>query len=460
MLQIKKQLPYILFFVFATIFILVVLKGLTIAQPGDENVYYYMAKLINEGKIPYKDFFFAHPPLHIYLLALIYKIFGFNIIALKSIPLFANLITAFFIFKIAKEKFGNAEAIISSALFFFSYGIMFNSAFSFGISVATMFLIIGIYLLWIKKDYFLSGIFFGIAGITRLLSLVPVLVILVIVLFSDKKKFLRLSSGFLIVFLLVNGVFVLFLGDNYTTPVYTYHLLKSFGEGENFKEYFGIIKLNWILFAAAALAVFTGKKKFIGTFSIIVIVYLVFLLTLKRIFGFYFVVVFPFLALIAGYAIVKVFERLNVQRKWKILISVVLLLVFAWNLTPDILFLEKVGFVGFERGGDLRDFIITNSNENTLLFGDDSVVPLLALMTNKKIAFDVVDTNDQVFSTEVIDINKILNNLKGNDVLFIVRDRHGISQFSDVRSFLNNDCDLLSRFHDEIEGSYLVYSCV
>ncbi|MBI2652187.1 glycosyltransferase family 39 protein [Candidatus Woesearchaeota archaeon] len=459
MLDNRNKIAYGLLFIFVAGFILIILKGLTISQPGDENVYYYMGKLINEGKIPYKDFFFAHPPLHLYLIALIYTLFGFNIVILKSIPLISVLIAAFFIFKMAKEKFGNAEAIVSSLLFLFSYSVMFNSAFSFGIDVATMFLVVGVYFLCNKDNYILSGAFFGLAGITRLLSLVPILVIFIIVLFSNKKNFLKLSSGFFIIFLPVNGIFTLLFGDNYVTPVYKFHLLKSFVSGENFREYSDIIKLNWVLFSSAILFTFVKDKKPIRMFVITSIIYLMLLMALKKIFGFYFVIVFPFLAIIGGYSIVRIFRAFNLSKKWCIFIIMMLSSVFVWNLASDIMFLEKIGFAGFERGKDLIDFINSVSNKETMLFGDDSAVPLIALMTNKKIALDFVDTNSQVFISGVRNLDKVLNDLKGKDILFIIRSTQGISYFNGVKDFLNKNCEFLSQFHDKIEGSYLVYRC-
>lgn len=458
-IQNKNKLTYSLFFLFVVVFILIVIKGLITYQPGDENVYYYMGRLISEGKIPYKDFFFAHPPLHIYLISSIYKIFGFNIIILKSIPLISTLISSLFVFKIAKERFGDAEAITSSLLFLFSYTIMFNSVFSFGIDIATMFLVIGVYYLWTKNYYVLSGIFFGLAGITRLLSLIPISVILAVSLLSNKKNFLKLSSVFLMIFLLVNGIFALFFRDAYLAPVYKFHLLKSLGARENFNEYVDIIKLNWVLFSSALLFLFIRERKTISTLAIVSIVYLTFLMTLKKIFGFYFIIAFPFLALIGGYSIVKFWKSFNLSTRWKISVLTVLFLIFFWNLASDVMFLEKIGFKGFERGNELRDFVISNSNKDTLLFGDDSVVPLLALGTNRKIALNLVDTNDQVFISGIVNLKNILNDLKGKDIIFIIRSAQGISYLDDVKVFLNNNCDFLSKFHDKIEGSYLVYKC-
>jgi hypothetical protein len=39
----------------------------------DEALYYYAGKVWSEGKWPYRDFFFSHPPLHIAAPALVYK---------------------------------------------------------------------------------------------------------------------------------------------------------------------------------------------------------------------------------------------------------------------------------------------------------------------------------------------------------------------------------------------------
>ena len=276
--MLKNRQSYALLSLFMIIFILITFKGLKTIQPGDENVYYYMGKLVSEGKIPYKDFFFAHPPLHIYLIALVYKISGFSIVALKLVPLAATIATAFFIFRTA-QKFGNMEAIAASLLFLFSYSIMFNSVFSFGIELAAMFLVIGVYFLFNRNNYWIAGLFFGLAGITRLLSLIPIAVILIFAFFSSKRTFFKLSSGFLTIFLLVNGIFFL-SSNNYFSYVYGYHLQKTFGGKENFREYIDILKLNWLLFFSAFMFAFVKEKKAMFPFAIASVAYLLCLIAL------------------------------------------------------------------------------------------------------------------------------------------------------------------------------------
>jgi len=455
----KNRLHYILFSVFLAVFLIITFKGLLTAQPGDENVYYYMGRLAAEGKVPHKDFFYAHPPLQVYALSLIYKIFGFNIIALKLLPWASTVATVFFLFKTAKEKFGKAAAIASSAIYLFSYSVMFNSVFSFGTELAAMFLVIGAYFLFNKSSCYTAGFFFGLASVTRLLSLPVILAILAAVFISGRKTFWKLSSAFLAVFIIVNIAFLIVGGNSYFSSVYSYHFIKSYSPGENFREYADIIKLNWILFSAALLFVFAGEKRKANVFAAASVAYLLFLLGLKKLFGFYFLAAFPFLAILGGLGIVGAYNRLANYKKLRAFLTIFASLLFLWNLSSDALFLHKVGYAGFERGDALAEAVELKSNPDTMLFGDDSVVPLLALMTERRIAFDLVDTNSQVFESEIVSMKETLESLKHKDILFIARSAQGISSFGEVRRFLNEECDLLSTFHDKLEGSYLIYKC-
>ena len=455
----KGKLEYAIPIIIAIIFLLIVHKGLASVQPGDENVYYYMAKLIGEGKVPYKDFFYAHPPLQIYILALVYGIAGFNVLLLKMVPLISALITAYFIFKISQAKFGYHEGVLALILFLFSYGVMFNSVFSFGIMTATMFLVIGFYFSSVKDNYIIAGIFFGLAGLTRLLALIPIAVFLAAALLSNRKSFIKLLSSFLAVFLFVNLLIIAVAGSQYIDSVYRYHFLKAPSIGSNFSEYFDILKLNWILFASAALLIFAKERKKVVIFALMAVVYLAAILLLKRLFGFYFIAAFPFLAIVGGYSLANVYRNVHFGKKLKVLFAIAFALIFIWNLTSDTTFLWKVGYIGFDRGNDIVGFVSSNSAPHSMIFGDDSAAPLVALMTGRSIAHEVVDTNNQVFASGLVNLKSTLDRIKDENVLFIARSNQGISAFPEVTEFLNNDCQFLSQFHDKNEGDYLVYRC-
>ena len=454
----KNRLPYILLFIFIIGFILIAVKGLMVPQPGDENVYYYMGKLVSEGKVPYRDFFYAHPPLHIYLISAVYRIFGFNIVILKSIPLISAILSSIFVFCITKNKYGSPEAIAASLLYLFSYSVMFNSVFSFGIDVAVMLMLAGIFFLWNRNSPIAAGVFFGLAGITRLLVIVPIIIIFASALLSDKKNLFKALCGFLIIFLPVNLIFSS-LGGDYITQAYKFHFLKSSEGGKNLREYADIIKLNWILFLSAIPFFFLKEKKRIGIFAIISAVYLLFLMLLKKIFGFYFLAAFPFLAITGGFCIVNLIRELSLKKRAAVLAYAMLVLLFSWNLASDTRFIEKFGFMGFERGNSMSDFIKSKSGSKTILFGDDSAAPLLALMSGSRIAFDFVDTNEQVFISGIKNLKDYLSSLKGKDIIFIIRSRQGISSFPETREFLNSNCELSGSFHDTQEGDYIFYRC-
>ena len=453
----KDKITYALLLVFIAVFIAVAAKGLKTPQPGDENVYFYMVKLINEGKLPYRDFFYAHPPLDLYITSLVYNIFGFNIIFLKLVPLVSTFITAFFVFKTAKEKFGRNEAVISSLIFLFSYSVLFNYVFSLGITTSTMFLVIGFYFVYVRKRYYFGGLFFALAASARLLALVPVFIILLFVLLSSKKSFLKLASAFLVIFFLFNGIFIFVSGSAYVNSVYKYHFLKNAGLEQNFDEYFDVIKLNLALFLSSFLIILARNKKTLSLPLAISITYLVFLFSIKRLFGFYFLIVLPFLAIIGGYSLSYLYKR-DIKKKYKIIFLFIFFLFFFWSIISDIIFLQKIGFSGFERGDDLTEFALANSNQKTKLFGDSSIAPLLALMTNKEIALDFADTNDQVFSSGIVDANDLLQKLKSEEILFILRDT-GLSSLNEIREFVSKNCEFLASFRDELEGNYIFYKC-
>ncbi|MBI2660765.1 glycosyltransferase family 39 protein [Candidatus Woesearchaeota archaeon] len=455
-----RKLEYAIVAVIFAVFLGIVHKGILVPQPGDENVYYYMGKLVSEGSVPYRDFFYAHPPLQLYILAAAFKLFGFNIAVLKLIPLASVLVTALFVYLTARHLFGSLKGVIALAMYLFSYSIMFNSVFSFGLETATMFLIIGVHQYFVKGRAFIGGLFFGIAGVTRLLALAPAAVIIATAFFRDRKAAYRLSSGLASVFIAVNLLFILFLGAAFVFPVYKFHLLKG-ADASRFSEYINVVKLNWLLFSLfiiSAAMIIIRKEKKLYEIMLPASAYLAILAFMSRVFNFYFIAAFPFMAIGAGHLAGTIIEA-SKTRKYMWAIVIIISGAFAWNLIADAGFLQKVGFTGFSRGTEIKEFVLSQSRPTTLLFGDSSSTPLIALMTGRSIAFNFVDTNPVVFATGIVDIRKTLDGIRGSDIIFIARGSEGISGLEYVREFVNDKCSLIGSFKDKIEGYYLFYKC-
>ncbi len=73
---------------------------------GDEHLYNYMSLLILEGKWPYRDFVFVHPPLQLYLVALVFHLTGYSLVVAKCIPSIAAMISGVHVFLIGRRLLG------------------------------------------------------------------------------------------------------------------------------------------------------------------------------------------------------------------------------------------------------------------------------------------------------------------------------------------------------------------
>ena len=169
------------------VFFVVELKGLSHFDIGDENAYFYMGKLIVDGYLPYRDFFFAHPPLKLLVITPIMALFGFNLIMLKLVPLICTIVTAVFLFMLMRHKFESFSAVLTVVLFLFTKRVMLEATYFLGVNLTAMFVVIGLYFLAVKKR-FLSGVFYGVAAVSGLYSVVPFIVILGFLFFKKLFK--------------------------------------------------------------------------------------------------------------------------------------------------------------------------------------------------------------------------------------------------------------------------------
>lgn len=454
----KKKVIFYSFILVIIIFLLIEVKGLNHVDPGDEFTYFYMGKLLSDGKIFYKDFFYAHPPLQVFLLSVIFKIFGFNLIILKSIPLLAIIISSIYIFKIVQDKFDGVIAILASIIFLFSHRVLFEATYATGVNLTTMLVVIGTYYLVSKNKFLLSGIIFGLAGITRFYSLVPIGIIMLILFMKNRKNFIRFLYGFLLTFALPNILFILFFGQDYLTPVFKYHLMKPSVEGNTFSVFSEVIIKNLFLFIPFFL-IFFVKRKRLFLFITVPILYLIFLSFLKTIFNFYFILAFPFMAIAGSYALVYIYRRIKIRSTVKKTAVVLLVIIFFGYNIYNVNKLTTFDFIDFEAGPRLIRYIEENTKENELIFGDDSTTALLSLYSGRDIALDFADSNDMRFKSGVTDIDETIKKLKEEDTrLFIVRPLYGIGSMDSFKEAYTQ-CKLDLWIKDKYWADFLVFKC-
>lgn len=461
--KIKKKY-WIIFSSILLIFILFKIQHMGVYL-SDENTYFYMGKLVSEGNIPYKDFFFSHPPMQLFIFALILKIFGFNFVLLKSVAIASTIISCIFLFKTVNEKYNNLEGIIAVILFLSAQTTLYNSSINFGVNIATMFSVIGFYYFYTKKKIFISGVFFGFAGLTALYSLVPFAVLSVTLFFSDKKKIKRFIYGFSLTFLIPILLITLITGIQFLIQIFLYHILKA-PLASTDKLFFikELIRKNYFLFLSSFSYLFIKNKKELNIIGIISLTYLIFIMSLKTSFEFYFIPIFPFLAILGARSIGTIIPKRKLLSKILIIIITIILIFYIidFNIKP---LKDYDELYSFESWQEVSDYITINSDSDERIFGDYFITPIVAMTSNRKIASNIVDNHYETIFSGVINVNQTIKELKNNKVRYIlIHERDNIQPFwssYEINKFIKENCGFnkaIKSFSD-YSNNYYIFNC-
>jgi len=310
----KVKLGLILLFVVVGIYFVRVDYGR--APLSDENLYYYMAKEVSEGSVPYRDFFFAHPPGLILPQAFLFWIFGPGILLGRLIPILSGAAILVLAYLIGNEL-EKGSGIFASAVILSSYSFWLMSGRGIGVALSLALILGSVYLSLRKKEDW-AGLLLGLSLFVRL-SNFPLF--LVLVGYHVWKKRWRFFRG-----LAILGVFgFLTIIPNFTKDVFLYHVLKSAVADRGGAIAFA--SREWILLLLVALGAFvkwTEKRLLILGCAASGV--LVLLLSQVRIFYLGFVI--PFVAIVAGIGIVRGMEKFE---KLKYVVVLIFLAVLALN---------------------------------------------------------------------------------------------------------------------------------
>jgi hypothetical protein len=299
----------------------------------DENIYFYDAVLMAQGQLPYKDFFFAHPPLHAVLPGLLFAIFGFSLSLAKAIPVMATLATAGMIWHVSRTRVGRLAGVFTLGTYLFAFELLQASTNMNGVNLTCMWLVAG-YTLLLRDRPATAGAMLGLAITTGFYAIGPALGLVVLAFFRNIPTGIRLAAGFAAVGGGVNFIFFGIGGDEYQQSVYGYHLLKA--SKDKAPAFIKMLYYHSHLFAGALLAPVVmawhqlrgvahpgepleaeGKAWFfdpwklfeeraIGTVKIawLLLAALLFEFTrFQELYSFYFALLFPFAAICTGYTL-------------------------------------------------------------------------------------------------------------------------------------------------------------
>lgn len=298
---------------------------------SDEFIYICQGKFIADGLVPYKDFPMAHPPLQAIFTALLFKVFGYNFIGFRLLGSFWSLVAGVFLAIIVKREYGRVASVFSMALFILAYEPLRASIHFTGVNMTIALLMCAV-LLYRMNAVFLCALFCVLAVYTRLYALPAVLAIAISCYISNKKEVLKLTSygmGLGLLFFIVFGFWTGF--GNLMNDVFLFQAQKTaMGEDKlsfmrdavlfhNAVPFFifilGCISLVILFFKKISGSGTKSKEKFkptsvkqgshpllwLSVSSVVLILGI--LLSMKRVWMYYFVLAFPFGAIIGGWMV-------------------------------------------------------------------------------------------------------------------------------------------------------------
>lgn len=198
----------------------------------DDWIYAYMARRVTEGALPYRDFFFAHPPLHLFALAASLPFLGFTVAGVRAAPALATALSGVFVWMLARRLGGRIAAFVALPLFLLALDVLRCSSHITGTNLALMLWLAGAAAMSYRR-WRTSGALLGGAALTALYT-IPLTAGLVAVAFVFRSS-PRLSRDaawrtglfFAICFAGVQLLAALPAPQAYVRDVYQYHGMKK-----------------------------------------------------------------------------------------------------------------------------------------------------------------------------------------------------------------------------------------
>jgi hypothetical protein len=120
------------------VYVLLKVPGIHPSQ-SDENVYFYLASRVAAGELPYRDFFFAHPPLHLVVPAAIFRVAGFSVGLAKALPVAAQGAAALLLWGAARTA-SRPYALAALVVHLTAYQVLMGASDMNGANLAALFL--------------------------------------------------------------------------------------------------------------------------------------------------------------------------------------------------------------------------------------------------------------------------------------------------------------------------------
>ena len=193
---------------------------------ADGWIYFYFGKLVSEGATPYLDFYYSSPPLLPYFMGLFHALFGFNLNFANLLPALFSAADAILIFIFLRKKIPAEFVLLAVFAYLFSFLNFATTDYFSETHPLTTFALLGL-LMFESEKIFFSGIFFGLAGLTKLYGLVPAF-FLPLLLVKKPRELIKFLGGIFVSFGIPNLIFFGIVGREYLEMIFFNHFHGKF----------------------------------------------------------------------------------------------------------------------------------------------------------------------------------------------------------------------------------------
>ena len=392
---------------------------------SDETLYFNVAKHVLNGAAPYKDFFFAHPPLQPYVLALVFKIFGTSFWIAKAVStVFASLcvlLTYLISKELYKDQHSKKSSFLSALIIFTTPAFITFSTMGYGMWETLFLVLLSMYVLVKngggkgedKKTELLAAIVFASAVFFRYLALLY-LPFLILLLRARKIKFKRFGLLTTTIILVALGFCVLVFGQAYIQQTVYYHAFSKVvleaPRGQKM-QYLGIGFFSMFLALLSASVGYAEKDRVLLVLAITALATdLIILVGLKLIFYHYFIISLPFYSIAAGRAF-----TISKDRIVKAMIPIVIVLSIISNIQTIDFYLNPSYANRFYEAVGLVE---SGTLESDTIFGEPVLTNYISFVTDRKIAGGYLDSYKRHLLFE--DVPQVIEDIKSDEPRFLI----------------------------------------
>jgi hypothetical protein len=379
---------------------------------GDENVYFYMSHAVSHGLLPYKNFFLADPPFFVFFMAGFKTLIGSHLILFKTIPIIFDTASAVLIYLILK-KIGNKFAALGPALYLFSFTVLSTSDYVTGAEVMIFFILLGVYLDFLCKPFW-SGISWSLACLCKLYAAPALIGFAAFKLF--KKEFTDLKKIILVGILA--GLIVLLpffiIASHQTFYDLIIHQFRRPAGLDKWNVWELFLSFEWPLLIGGLVGAWLTRHK---TFVWQLILSAIFLLLYQDLYYLYLHLLIPYLVILFCESV----DFFDYKDKDLTVPWIVIILYACIAMYPIFSYVNIYAPQGIFDNPQEIATALEQTPDNFPIYGVEEVTPLVALMADRPIFENIIDTNTQNFAAGTHNRDEISREAVKNGIYLVAR---------------------------------------